>query len=247
MAIEAIAWLATVALMAGVVQSTVGFGFGIVFLALAGLLVDVKMASMVSAFVSVVLNGKLLLNLHRHINWKRLRPILISVIIATPFGVLFLQKISSDWFNLFLGLLILWALQQQFYPTQAEKRPSNTLIGVPMGLISGLFAGAYNTGGPPLVVYVQSQGLERLEKIASLQLLLLVGSLVRVEEMWRQDVLVPDLLWPVLISCVATIIGSAIGLRLLNHISDIWFKRIMGVFLLVLAIYYIGQWLGFGT
>ncbi|MBB6522310.1 sulfite exporter TauE/SafE family protein [Pseudoteredinibacter isoporae] len=247
MAIEAIVWLASVALMAGVVQSTVGFGFGIVFLALAGLLVDVKMASMVSAFVSVVLNGKLLLNLHRHINWQRLKPILISVIIATPFGVLFLQKISSDWFNLFLGLLILWALQQQFYPAQPDKRPSNTLIGVPMGLISGLFAGAYNTGGPPLVVYVQSQGLERLEKVASLQLLLLVGSLVRVEEMWRQDVLIPGLLWPIVICCVATVIGSAIGLRLLNRISDVWFKRIMGVFLLLLAIYYMGQWLGLGA
>ncbi|GAA6153353.1 sulfite exporter TauE/SafE family protein [Pseudoteredinibacter isoporae] len=247
MAIEAIVWLATVALMAGVVQSTVGFGFGIVFLALAGLLVDVKMASMVSAFVSVVLNGKLLLNLHRHINWQRLRPILISVVIATPFGVLFLQKISSDWFNLFLGLLILWALQQQFYPAQADKRPSNTLVGIPMGIVSGLFAGAYNTGGPPLVVYVQSQGLERLEKVASLQLLLLVGSLVRVEEMWRQDVLIPGLLWPIVICCVATIIGSAIGLRLLDRISDVWFKRIMGVFLLLLAIYYMGQWLGLGA
>jgi len=243
MAIEAIAWLATVALLAGVIQSTVGFGFGIVFLALAGLLVDVKMASMVSAFVSVVLNGKLLLNLYRHINWLRLRPILLSVIIATPFGVLFLQRISSDWFNLFLGLLIIWALKQQFFPSQAETRPNNALVGIPMGLVSGLFAGAYNTGGPPLVVYVQSQGLERLEKVASLQLLLLVGSLVRVEELWRQEALLPGLMWPIVICCVGTIIGSAIGLRLLNHISDVWFKRIMGVMLLAMAIYYMGQWL----
>ncbi len=245
MAIEAIAWLATVALLAGVIQSTVGFGFGIVFLALAGLLVDVKMASMVSAFVSVVLNGKLLLTLHRHINWVRLRPILLSVIIATPIGVLFLQRLSSDWFNLFLGLLILWALKQQFYPAKADYPSSNALVGIPMGLVSGLFAGAYNTGGPPLVVYVQSQGLERLEKVASLQLLLLVGSMVRVEELWRQDVLLPNLLWPIVVCCVATVIGSTIGLRLLNHISDQWFKRVMGVFLLALALYYMGQWLSF--
>lgn len=242
MSVETLAWLVLVAALAGLIQSAVGFGFGIVFLAMSGLLADLKLVSMVSAFVSVVLNGRLLLSLLQHIQWARIWPVLLAVLLATPMGVLLLQDFSQAWFNLLLGLMILWAVSQQLLPTLTRMRGSNLSLGLPMGFMSGLFTGAYNTGGPPLVVYVQSQGFNRLQQVASLQLLLLSGSLIRVEELWRQDLLTDALWLPVVLCCVSSIVGSSIGLRLLHRFSDQLFKHLVAGFLLLLAIFYISKW-----
>lgn len=235
--------LAAMAMLGGVAQSTLGFGFGIVFLALGGLFVDAKLVSMVSVFASIVINTKLLSQLYRHIDLKALWPVLLMIIMSVPLGVVFLQHSSMADFSGFLGLLIAWSVLQQFLPSLSFTRLPKLVLAIPMGLISGLLTGAFNTGGPPLVVYVQSQQMQRLRQVASLQLLLLCGSLIRLEELWRKDLLASDIMWPVLVCCGACVVGSQLGLALLKRISDQLFRRAVAGFLLILAGLYLSQWL----
>lgn len=235
--------LAAIAMLGGISQSAIGFGFGIVFLALGGLFVDAKLVSMVSVFASIVINTKLLSQLYRHLDLKALWPLLLTVVVSVPLGVMFLQHSTMADFSGFLGLLITWSVLQQFLPSLSFTGLPKWVLALPMGMVSGLLTGAFNTGGPPLVVYVQSQAMERLRQVASLQLLLLCGSLIRLEELWRKDLLAGDLMWPVLICCGACVIGSQLGLALLKRISDQMFRRAVAGFLLILAGIYLSQWL----
>lgn len=235
--------LAVVALCAGLIQTTLGFGFGIVFLALAGLCLDPKAVSIIALFVSVMLNIKLLIGLHCHIQWRQIIPVCLAVVIATPFGVMFLQQASSAWFSLLLGLLLGWAAMQQLWPRFRLKSSVDLKLGLPMGILSGLFGGAYNTGGPPLVVYAQSQIVGRLAQVACLQLLLLSGSLMRLQELWRHDLLPSGILIPVAIAASCCFVGSSLGLRLSHRISEAKFQKAMAVFLMLLAVFYISKWI----
>jgi len=235
--------LGLLALLAGVVQSTLGFGFGIVFLALGALFVDAKLVSMVSVFASVVINFTLLSQLYRHINLSRLWLVLLVLLLMVPVGVVFLQQSTLASFSLLLGLLVSWSALQQLWPKLNFTGLPHFYLGVPMAALSGLLTGAFNTGGPPLVVYMQSQAVSRLQQIASLQLLLLSGSLLRLEELWRQDLLSIELLQPVWLCCIACVIGSQLGLRLGQSFSEQLFKKVVAGFLLILGVFYISQWM----
>ena len=241
MDIGAIVLLAAAALLSGLVQSSLGFGYGIIFLALAGPFIGAFEVSIIAALSAVVLNASIVWRMRSQVHFSGLWPISIATVVAVPLGVKFLQHGEESVFQLLIGLILVFTLLQGRFAELSKYRWHRVYAGLPVGVLSGVLAGAYGTGGTPAVAFVYSWQLSRLATVATTQSLLLVGAVPRAIVLFQQDLLQSRLL-PALICIVTCMIGSAIGMRILHHIPERLFRQLLNVFLAIVAIWYLSRW-----
>ena len=169
------------AFVAALLQSTIGFGFGIVAVPLLSLAMDVADASVIVAFSSLALNLYLVVTLRSSIV---LRPVILpmaAVVAGVPFGLLFLARADRVLLTRVLGALLVAFVIWSFVQRSRDARPLHPAKwGIPLGFSSGALAGAFAMGGPPLVAYATSYALDHRSHVATIQLLLAVSGVVRV-------------------------------------------------------------------
>jgi uncharacterized membrane protein YfcA len=236
-------YLGAISALSGFLQSVVGFGCGIIVLALGSLVLAPKEVSVIAAFAALALNSLVLYRLRAHLMWDSLLPVILAVMFGAPMGVFFLKQASIEAFSLILGIVLLVSVVQQALPERSQQPWHPIKLGVPCGLLSGFLAGSFGAGGPPLVAFVATQGFDRFRMVVTLQLLLLIGALVRTEELWRQGLLESRYLLPIVTGIVCCLLGSAVGLRVLHRLPERLFRKLTAGFLLLLGIKYIAEWL----
>jgi hypothetical protein len=103
------------------------------------------------------------------------------------------------------------------------------------GLIAGMLTGAYNTGGPPYVIYGTTQRWEVSEFKANLQSLFLVGSITVIIAHLSHDNITPDVLRYFLLALPSIGIGLLAGFYLERFINPLVFRNVVLVLLLFLG------------
>lgn len=226
-----------VVMIAAMVQSMTGFGFGLIVVGLLSLACPIKSAAVLNVLPALMINGLLTWRLRHHLRWDDMRPIAITAVCVTPIGVLLMEHLNSQVINGLLAVVLLVTLLQSLL-SNGKHRPWHPYwLGVPMGLFSGLLAGAFGTGGPPLVAYVQSHHYDRYRHVVSLQVLLGVAGLMRVASMLWQGSLTREQ-WAVNgITCLIVLPGLWGGLKLLKHLSQRWLRSLVLVMLGVMMLH----------
>ncbi|MGF1578524.1 MAG: TSUP family transporter [Gemmataceae bacterium] len=133
-------------------QATFGFGHALVAMPLLSLFLSVQFVTPLVAYLGFTVSVGILISEWNQIDWKHCRGLLVGGVIGVPIGLYWLNQAPESLIKVVLGLVIMgFALFQLFTPRglhlQGEKG-----AGV-FGLAAGLLAGAYNTGGPPVVLY----------------------------------------------------------------------------------------------
>ena len=226
--------LMLIAFFAAIVQTTTGFGFGLVVVGLLSLSSPIKTAAVFNALPALTINIILIWQLRRHLNLDDLRRIAFATACMTPVGVLELAYLAPTILNGLLATVLLVTIIQTTCLPPSHHAWHPGWLGIPMGMFSGLLAGAYGTGGPPLVAYIQSQHYEKHRHVVSLQLLLGIAGLVRVIAMLCHNTLTP---WQWSLNgmgALAVIPGIWIGLRCLKHISEKWLRRMVLIMLVLI-------------
>ncbi|MDA3875325.1 MAG: sulfite exporter TauE/SafE family protein [Kiritimatiellae bacterium] len=217
-----------VMLLSAVVQGSTGFGFGLVSVGVLTLFLPVQHAAGMNALPALTVNALLLWRLHPHLRWKDLRWIAIATVVATPFGVAGLRLLNPRVMNGILAVVLAAAIVQPYLGRPGVVRPWHTFwLGVPMGIFSGLLAGAYGTGGPPAVAYVQSYRYERHRHVVCIQLLLAIAGTIRVISLIAQNALTTEQ-W--LINGLGMLVvpfGVWLGLYLLRRLPGAWLRRVI--------------------
>lgn len=233
----------TICLVSGLVQGAAGFGFGLVSMAILGMLMDLPQAAALNVLAALALNIFMYSRLRGHFSLHRIWPLAPAIIAGVPLGVLILTRASGELLNLLLAFVLVLAGTQTLLRERLGKIASHPwhplYLGVPCGLFAGALSGAYGTGGPPLVAFVFSQGFDRLRYAATLQLLFMLAGFIRLSEMWRHGLLTEQALWLPVSGALAAIIGCSLGLLLLHRIPEILFRRMIALILLILASRYI--------
>lgn len=149
--------------IAATLQSSVGFGFGMLAIPLI-----LRLGYSLSEAVTLVLAAVMiqgftgLAKLHRDIPWK---PTLTATVLRTlgiPLGILGLRVIDSaarGQVKQLVGAAILLMVLLRLLWTVPEKVPSKWWQ-VPSFLLSGYLVGLIGMGGPPLVLWVTAQRWE---------------------------------------------------------------------------------------
>lgn len=133
-------------------QSLSGFGVALVAMALLPALVGIKVATPFVALFALLLEIVLVLRYHKSMQFRAVGHIALAAVVGTPLGVFFLARVNERISLTVLGVVIagyaLYALLGLKMP-RIEK-PGWAYLA---GLLGGMLGGAYNTSGPPVIVY----------------------------------------------------------------------------------------------
>ena len=138
---------------AAFIRSSVGFGDAVLAMPLLALLIPVKTATPLVAFCATTMTVSILIGSWRKTDWRITFRLVVATLIGIPPGLFLLKKMPDDILKLILGALIcLYGLFRLFEPGLRLKKDIPILTFF-FGLTAGLLGGAYNTNGPPIVIY----------------------------------------------------------------------------------------------
>ncbi len=148
-----------VVLMAGLLQSAVGFGYTLFLLPLLlvmgyGPFETVVVTAIVSSLGQRIF---ILTHLHRAVDWRALVPMMLVGLTAIPLGLWLMYQVSSltqSTIKQIIGGCILLLLLLQWFGRVAPRDSISRGWGYLAAFFSGLLNGFANIGGPPMALWL---------------------------------------------------------------------------------------------
>ena len=138
--------------VSSMVRSSLGFGDALVAMPVLSLFVPITLAAPLVALLSVSMAIVILIQDHKEIDFSSTWPLSLGAFVGVPLGAALLTQVDEWLVKLLLGLLVLVFCIFRLASPQLAELKSDRWAPV-FGFFSGLFGGAYNTFGPPIVVY----------------------------------------------------------------------------------------------
>ncbi|MGF1461323.1 MAG: sulfite exporter TauE/SafE family protein [Leptolyngbyaceae cyanobacterium] len=143
---------ALILLLATLIASTFGFGAGLVAMPPLTLLLGLATATPLFGLVGPTIASIILIRHWRLVDFASAWRLILSTLCGIPIGVWLITQIPSDLMTRCLGSLLvgygIFRLGQ--WPL---IRFDTTRWAALFGFIGGILGGAYNTNGPPIVIY----------------------------------------------------------------------------------------------
>lgn len=233
-------WLlfAVALLTGGLVKGALGVGLPLVavpllslgmppHLAIALLVVPV----LASNFWQAVEGGRLVPSL------QRFGGLIAAQFLATVLTVRMTLALSASQLSAMLaGAVLLAVALMAWKPTLQISASRERAVGVGVGLLSGLLGGVSSLTGPVIITYLMALRLRRDEFVGSISIIYLSGALPLYGAMLLFGRLGPTELTGSLLALVPMAAGLLAGKALRQHLDDNRFRRVLLVFLIVLAI-----------
>lgn len=156
MASADIALTVALILFAGfLLQSTIGFGSALIAMPLLGALLGIQTATAIVGVVSLVSSLIIVIVDRRHIDLRKSWRLTAASFLGVPIGLFLLKSVPEGLILKGLGtVLIAYSLFSLFSASlNMQSRRELGWLAWPLGFASGVLGGAYNTNGPPLVVF----------------------------------------------------------------------------------------------
>ncbi|MBI1364691.1 MAG: TSUP family transporter [Alphaproteobacteria bacterium] len=233
------ALIVAVILAAAMLQGAVGFGFGLVSMPLLALMLGAQSAAAVIALCSASLSATMLIQNRKAVHFGEAAGLIGAAAFGVPVGVLFLAHAPRHAFLIGLGVFVAaFSLYSLARPTPFELKDRRWRFLA--GFLGGVLGGAFNTAGPPVVIYgaMRRWPPERFLAVTQaffLPISLMVATGHALAGFWTRDVLtLYAFALPGIIA--ATFIGKRIARRLS---PDMLSKAVYGL-CLVLGVMIIG-------
>ena len=139
------------------IRSALGFGDALIAMPLLALVVGMQVATPLVAFIGSTIAIAILLRGWRSVDIKAAWRLIASSLVGIPIGLFFLKTAPEPAIKAALGILL---IAFGLYNLITPKLPTfhNQKLAYVSGLIAGVLGGAYNTSGPPVVVYGTLRG-----------------------------------------------------------------------------------------
>lgn len=169
--------IALVIFLAVLTQSVTGFGSALVAMALLPAMLGLETAAPLVALAALTIEALLLLRYRQSFRMKAVAPLILASLCGIPLGIWALRGLDSRLLLQVLGVVIILAAA---YALGQWRLPEMTRPGwsLAMGFLAGMLGGAFNTSGPPVVVYANCCHWEPDEFKGNLQGFFLVNSLL---------------------------------------------------------------------
>lgn len=190
-----IALLFAATLLGGLVRGFTGFGFAMVFMPLASVVVGPVFALGLIWFIDLPFALPIAARSAKRAEWSEILPLLLTATLALPVGIWLLIWLDRTTMRWLLAVLVLLAVGLMASGWRYSGRPTVGLsLGV--GAMSGLFNGMASIGGMPLAVFwLGAQRNDRHSTRANFQAFIGVTALVSGAVLWWKGILgVPALL-----------------------------------------------------
>jgi uncharacterized membrane protein YfcA len=144
--------LLLVVAVSGTVRGFAGFGAGMVFMPIAAALVGPRIAVVIIWLVDTLPTIPILVPAFGQVRWKTVLPVLAGYAPALPLGIWWLATGDVGLLRWAISLAVLAAIAVLWsgWRDRGERSP---FIAAGAGAFSGIFGGATQLSGPPVVIY----------------------------------------------------------------------------------------------
>ena len=246
LAVELLAWVACVVLIAGLLQGALGFGFPFVATPLIALMSDMRTAivlvllpTLATICVALFTSGPLRATLARF--W--MMP--LYMILGSAAGTWVFVSAPDAPYTLVLALLTLFylSLDRLGRAEWAVVKRNERAFAPLSGLTAGIFEGTANVAAPPLIILYLSLSLTPTMLVQALNICFLAGKTTQFTVLTLRGGVGMDE-WLATLPLVAIgVAGSFAGVRIRNRIDAatfrLWVKRALFAIALVLLGQYV--------
>lgn len=190
------------------VQSAFGFGGALILIPVLSLTTSVAIITPLLAMLGVLLSGGIAWKSRHSIRGDLLWRLLLATALTAPIGIFFVTMVDEAVVKTILGIVIIMAGVTMLIGNDVI-RYKRTASPYTFGALAGVLGGAYNTLGPPLVVFFQLRGLDANSYRATLHGFIVSSNIVILMLFWRLDrldkasfLLLYDLLFPLVLGLI---------------------------------------------
>lgn len=218
-------WGSVIIFVASMTQGIASFGFSLIALPLLGIFLPLRVVVPILTFYSFVLNTVIISHIRKHVSIKRILIIVITGIVGTPFGAYLLKIASENTLKFAVGVILIIAAIINFKGYKIKVK-NEKLVYIPVGLVSGLLNGSVSFAGPPVVLFMSNQGVEKQIFRANLTAYFWILNIVTIPTYFFGGLITPDVTSYSLYLLPSLVIGTLIGIKLGNNVDEILFKRL---------------------
>jgi uncharacterized membrane protein YfcA len=223
-------------LVGTLIEAVLGFGFAVMFVPAAALLVAPRHAVAVSLVLGTVMGAALYIEQRPRVSLRSITPLVAGALAGTPFGIYLLLHLDEVWMRLVVATSVLATAVITTAGGSGHARPARSeraLGQVVVGLLGGSIRAAISMGGPPVVLYQHwvGGGAERIRGrlYAYFFWLGVPAALMAVPA----GVYTPEVLRHTATALPGIVIGMIAGRRLRRHLGEHWFWRLSMLMLVV--------------
>lgn len=230
-----LAFSVTSVFLAAIVRGYSGFGFSL--LTVTALSLVLPPAEIVPSLfmLEVAASIHLLPGIWKDIHWRSIGPLLSGCLVGTPFGVWFLAHVPAAPMQVALGIFVLISAILLWHGFALKTMPGLG-ASVATGSVSGLFNGAFSTGGPPVILFYFASPAGVIAGRASIITYFLGTDMIALPLLAREGLLTTDTVLRALIFLPALVAGIWVGARSFKGADPAVFRKWVLALLGLLAV-----------
>jgi len=227
--------IAAVVLFAAFAQTLSGFGFALIVMPIATIWVGLQTAAPLVALTALTSYTVNLIRYRRAVDVREVLRLGVASALGIPVGLWALANVDESIIKPLLGLvLIAYAVYRLVRP--AGLRLCSPHWVYPAGFLAGCLGGAYNTPGPPVIVYGSLRQWLKEEFRAVLQAFFFLNGTLVVASHYLAHHLTPTVLTIYAYAAPALLLGILTGSRADRKLNRDRFRTIVTVMILLLGL-----------
>jgi uncharacterized protein len=233
---------AFVALLIGVDKS--GFGGGISVIAVPLLALTIPAADASALVLPVLIFGDILAfrSYRKNIEGKNFRLLLPCLLMGVVIGAFFFRAVIDNKKVLNIGIAVIalgfvvFQVTREALFKRLEQHPPSNLWGAILGMLGGFTSMIAHVGGPLVTIYLLPQNLGRELFVGTSITLFFITNIFKLPLYGLLGLLHVGNALTILLLLPLTFMGSRLGLYLNKRFSNLWFNRVMYLFLTLTAL-----------
>ena len=232
---SALIFIILVVLIASTIRSAFGFGDALIAMPLLAFFLNMKTAVPVVAFIGFSISIIILFRHWRAAYIKGLWILILFCILGIPIGLLFLENSDDKLVKIILSVIIIFFSTINLIKPNFLELKSNKFVWL-FGLVSGILGGAYNTNGPPVIIYGKLKRWEPKNFRAILQTVFLPTNLFIIIGQGSAGFWTGDVLIYFLISIPVILVGTVLGGLINKKLSKEKFVKFVDILLIIIGL-----------
>ena len=219
---------------AGLIQGATSFGFSLFALPILAVFMPLKIIVPMLVIYSIIMNSIILYKIREHVKIKRILMLIIAAVIATPIGANMLINMNERVLQLIVGVIVAISALS-FYFGYKIKISNEKIAYIPVGFLSGLLNGSVSLSGPPVILFLTNQGVEKQVFRATLTAYFWILNIMTTITFIYKRLISAETLQFTLYLLPALVIGVLIGIKLGNKVKEETFKKLTTVLLVCMG------------
>ncbi|WP_312692776.1 sulfite exporter TauE/SafE family protein [Caproiciproducens sp.] len=224
--------------LAAFLQASVGFGYGIIAMALMPLVLPMRICSAVSAITVVVIGLQMVSILHKNLNWRDIFVPVLCCMLTTPLGMYILMHNSERVLRIILAVFIM-LLAVYFIISQKHKVVIGKSLknGILFGLLTGISTGMFNIAGPFFMIYYFNICDDSLSFKANIEFSFIFAGLFSTALHFMYGNITAEAVPYIASASVAAVAAGFLGLSVFRRLNREMLCRIIYIALPVMALF----------